>query len=163
MKLYEIDEQLESVFTNEDGDMIVGATGEVINAEQFEALQMEREEKIENTLLMIKNLKAEADAVKAEADALAKREKALRNKIDSITDFIVGYLNGAKFSTSRVKVSYRHTQAVNVTNLEALTDEYVRIVPEKREADKTAIKNAIKAGIAVDGAVLEDRTALVLK
>lgn len=163
MKLYEIEDRIQNMFINEDGEMVDGVTNEVISIDDFNALEMAKEEKIENVLLLIKNLKAEADAVKVEADKLAKREKSLRNRIESIINFIAPFLEGEKFSTARVKASFRTTPAVVVLNQEALPEEYIRVIPEKREPDKVAIKAAIKAGVPVNGAVLEDHTSMIIR
>ena len=51
MKLYEIDEQILNCIDAE--------TGEIIDADMLNALQMERDAKIEGVALWIKDLKAE--------------------------------------------------------------------------------------------------------
>ena len=61
MKLYEIDEQILGCIDAE--------TGEIIDADMLNALQIERDAKIENVALWIKDLKAEAEAYKAEKQA----------------------------------------------------------------------------------------------
>ena len=65
MKLYEIDQAIESLIDQD--------TGEVSDFDVFMDLQMAREAKIENVALLIKNLTAEAEAIKAEKNALAER------------------------------------------------------------------------------------------
>lgn len=50
-------------------------TGEIIDAEKLDALFMEKNQKIENIALWIKNLQADALAYKAEKDAFAARQK----------------------------------------------------------------------------------------
>ena len=67
MKLYEID--------NAILDCIDLETGEVIDTERLDALNMERDAKIENVVLWIKDLMAEANAIKVEKLALAERQK----------------------------------------------------------------------------------------
>ena len=72
--LYEIDAAILAAVDQE--------TGEILDTEKLDALQMEREAKLEGVALWVKDLKAEADAVKAEADKLTARKKALENKIE---------------------------------------------------------------------------------
>jgi len=76
MKLYEIDREIES--------LVDPGTGEILDFEAFTSLQMAREAKIENMALWAKNLTAEADAIKAERNNLTDRERAARNKADSL-------------------------------------------------------------------------------
>ena len=76
MKLYEIDQALVDLVDNE--------TGEIIDIEVFDSLQMERDEKIESIALYIKDLKAEAEALKAEKLAFAERQKVAENKAESL-------------------------------------------------------------------------------
>ena len=65
MKLYEID--------NAILDCIDLETGEVIDTERLDALNMERDAKVENVACWIKDLMAEANAIKVEKLALAQR------------------------------------------------------------------------------------------
>lgn len=58
MNLYQIDREILSCVDQE--------TGEIIDFEQLDALQMDRERKIENLACYIKNLKAEEAAFSAE-------------------------------------------------------------------------------------------------
>ena len=48
-------------------------TGEIINEEMLSALLMERNAKLENVALWVKNLESDAAAIKAERDALDRR------------------------------------------------------------------------------------------
>lgn len=159
MRLYEINDILVNAI--QDGDRFISEEGEVFTVEEFEQLALDRDEKIENLLLYVKNLKAEAQAIKAEREALEKREKTALRKAEGISEFLKGLLQETKFSTPRVQVSYRHTKAV-VADVSLLPDEFVRVT-EKRDADKTAIKEAILRGETVNGAVLEERTSMVIK
>ena len=145
MNLYEIDREIMACIDAE--------TGEIIDFERLETLQMERGQKVENIALWIKNLKAEALALKAEKDAFAEREKAAKAKIESLSAYLTTALNGQKFSTSRVAVSFRSSEAVEITDESAIPREFIR---EKVETapDKTAIKEALKSGVKIAGAQL---------
>ena len=79
--LYEIDAAILAAVDQE--------TGEILDTEKLDALQMERERKLEGVALWIKDLKAEATAVKEEADKLTARKKALDNKIESIKTWLL--------------------------------------------------------------------------
>ena len=92
MNLFEIDNEIMNCIDEE--------TGEVIDIEKLDDLQMQREEKIENICLWIKNLKAEAEALKEEKDNFAKRQKAAENKAESLKQYIESYLNGEKYKST---------------------------------------------------------------
>ena len=57
-------------------------TGEILNADELDALQMERDIKIENIALWIKNLKADAEAYKKEKESFYQKERAAKNKAE---------------------------------------------------------------------------------
>ena len=101
--LYEIDEKiLECVANCIDPD-----TGEIIDSEQLEALKMERQAKLENVALYIKNLKADAAMYKAEKTAFAERQAAAERKAESLTMWLKNALDGQKFKTEKTEVNFK--------------------------------------------------------
>lgn len=153
MTLYEIDQQLL--------DCIDLETGEIIDAEKLNALMMERDEKIEKVALWIKELKAEAEALKAEKQSFADRQRAAENKIESLKKWLADALNGEKFKTTKVAVSFRKTKSVDVPDIFALDENYVKYA--EPTADKAAIKKAIEAGETVKGAQLVENVSISIK
>lgn len=142
-------------------------TGELLNADILDMLNMERDTKIESIALYIKNLNALAADIKAEKDNLAERLKSTERKADSLKEYLANALNGEKFETGKCKVSYRKSSQVifsdNFThwarlNAPDLVKEYVEYKP-----DKTAIKEAIKAGRDVFGAEIIENVNLQVK
>ena len=152
MKLYEIDQGISECFDDE--------TGEVLDEKRLDALTMERDEKIENVVLYIKDLRAEADALKNEEQALAKRRRSAEHKAESLKNWVFMALEGDKFKTPRCAVSYRHSQSIEVPDLRKLDPEFIHY---QQSADKTAIKKRIKEGFDVTGAELVDKLNLVIK
>lgn len=134
-------------------DCIDLETGEVMDIERLGELQMERNAKIENVACYIKNLECEAAGLKAQKDAFAEREKVAKNKIDGLKRWLAQACGGEKFSSERCAVSFRRSEQVIVEDVDALPEQYRR---EKvtYEADKTAIKEAIKAGAEITGCQL---------
>ena len=139
-------------------------TGEIIDEKRLDALQMAREKKIENILLWIKNLKSEAGAIREEEKKLADRRQSDEKKAESLTQYVQNVLNGEKFKTSRVVVSYRKSEAVIVDDLQLMQetcDEYLKY--KDPEPDKAKIKAALKDGITVPGCHLEERQNITIK
>ena len=158
MKLYEIDNAILECIDME--------TGEVIDAEKLDALNMERDAKIENVVLWIKDLKAEAEAIKTEKLALAERQKVAENKVESLKKWVAYALGGQKFSTAKCAVSFRNTESVEVTEegLEALMKDHDELLTYKApEPNKKAIKDAIKDGLSVVGVQLVQNVSTIIK
>ena len=153
MKLYEIDQAILNCIDLE--------TGEIIDTEQLDKLTMEREAKLENVACWIKELKAEAEALKAEKMAFAKRQQVAENKMESLKKYLAYALDGQAFKTVRASVTFRKSQAVEITDIYKLDENYLRY--KEPEADKTAIKEALKSGQTVAGATLVENTSVIIK
>lgn len=158
MKLYEIE--------NAILDCIDLETGEVIDTERLDALQIERDAKIENVALWIKDLKAEAEAIKAEKLALAERQRVAENKAESLKNWLAYALDGQKFSTAKCAISFRKTEKVEISDVGMirLMKEHDELLTYKEpEPNKTAIKQALKDGLSVDGVRLECNTSVIIR
>ena len=156
MNLYELTREIElfELPTNEDGEILDEEL-----AKDLDALMIERDTKIENIALWIKNLKAEAEAVKTEKDKLAKREKSLSNLADRLKEYLSQNLNGEKFSTPRVVLSWRKSTAVEVDD--TFSDE--RFIKYEPKISKSDIKDALKSGEIIEGARLVENNSLQIK
>lgn len=145
MNLFEIDRQISECVDFE--------TGEIIDIEKLEALTMERDAKIENVALWIKNLEADAKALDEQEKAFKERKDKAKKKAESLKKYLASALDGQKFSTSKCVVSFRKSTKVNVLDESIVPAEYMT---EKvtREPNKTAISDAIKAGMEIPGCEL---------
>ena len=145
-------------------------TGEILDTEKLDSLQMEREAKLEGVALWIKDLKAEATAVKEEADKLTARKKALDNKIEGLKTWLLMALDGEKLKTPRCNVYQTHNQRVAVADEPALI-QFLQTLeePEKflrfkdPELKRDEIKKALKDGTIIPGAELEETESVVIK
>ena len=137
-------------------------TGEILNAQDLDALQLARDEKIEGVGLWIKNLQAEAEAVKKEKDAMAERQRRLEKKAESLKDYLAYALQGEKFSTPRIAMSWRKSESVLIPDEALLDDRFVNITMIKKP-DKKLIKDTLKAGREVPGAELITKQNLQIK
>lgn len=164
MTLYEIDHAIAEAFEK----AIDPETGEIMDAEaweQLEALQMDRETKVENVALWVKDLNAEAAAIKAEEEALKKRRQSTENKADSLKRYLSWALAGDKFKTARVAISYRRSETVELAegfDPAQLPLEYQR-VKVSVDPDKTRLKEALKEGKEIPGVELVEKTNIQIK
>lgn len=151
-------------------DCVDAESGEILDVEKLDALQMEREAKLEGVALWVKDLRAEADAVKAEADKLTARKKALDNKIESIKAWLLMALGGEKLKTPRCNVYQTHSQRVAVADepelirfLQTLEDPERFLRFKDPELRKDEIKKALKDDMHIPGASLEETESVVIK
>lgn len=158
MTLYEIDTRITALIDPE--------TGEIADYEAFEQLQMDRQTKIENVGLWIKDLRAEAAAVKSEAKSLADRAKAAENRADRLEQYLEYALQGEKFSTPKLSVSWRKSQAVAFEEDEAAFcaghPDYT-ITKTEVKPDRKALLADLKAGARIDGAYIEERMNMQIR
>ena len=158
MNIYELDNAMFSLIDEE--------TGEIKDYEAFEELQMQKEEKIENTALWYKNLVAESKAIREEEKALAERRKSLENKAENLKNFINRTLDGNKFSTSKVAISYRKSTAVEVDDEfidYAMKNNNDLLTFKRPEPNKTVIKGMLQGGFDIPHAELVERNNMSIK
>jgi len=153
MKLYEIDSEIMSLIDDE--------TGEILDTDRFDELSADRDAKVENICLWIKNLKAEAEALKAEKDAFAHRQKVVENKMNSLKAFISTYLEGTSFKTTKVNVSFRKSESLEISDIYKIPEDFLKY--KEPDVDKTALKNAIKAGASIEGAEIVEKLNIQIK
>lgn len=152
--LYEIDQAILSCIDTE--------TGEVIDPEQLDRLQMERDAKVEGVACWVKNLQADALAFKAEKEAFDKREKAATAKVDQLKKWLAQALDGQKFSTVKCAVSFRKSETVEVEDVSLIPADLLR-VKTTVEPNKTAIKALLKEGQDVVGCRLVENQNVQIK
>lgn len=161
MNLYEIDRALEALVDPE--------TGELVDYEAFAQLQMDREAKIENTALWIKNLTAEAKAIKEEMDNLQKRRRAAENRVEGLKRYLSEALEGEKFQTARCSISYRRSTALEVDDASAAADwldcngHPECVTYSAPTLDKRSVAELVKQGMEVPGVELVERQSMTVR
>lgn len=143
-------------------------TGEVIDAAQLDALQMEREKKLESVALWIKNLESDVEAYKAEMENFMVRRKAAERKIEGLKTYLANALAGEKFSTAKCAVSFRKSEVVEILDRERCMNWAVAACPEaltirEPEINKTVVKKALKEGKTFPGVMLIERQNINIK
>jgi hypothetical protein len=141
MNLYEINNAILGCVDEE--------TGEIIDTDKLLDLQLAFDEKVEGIACWIKNLLADAEAIKTEKNNLAEREKACRNKAESLKKYLNSALDGEKFKTAKVSISYRKSESVEVDDINKVDKLFLKC--SDPTVDKTAVKKALKAGTELKG------------
>ena len=161
MKLYEIDQAIM--------DCVDFETGEILDAERLDALQMERTAKLEGVACWIKNLTADAKAIREEEKALAERRKAAEKKAESLSKWLTNALQGEKLSTAKVAVSFRRSEGLDVIDMDSFCvwamgngrDDLLTF--NTPTVNAKAVKDAIKGGADIPYARIEERLNLQIK
>ena len=156
-KLYELIREIEDFEFQIDEE-----TGEILNFEELEALELEKDTKVENICLWIKNLQSDAEAYKKEEEVFRNKRQVAEKKADKLKGYIEYILAGNKFKTSKVTVSYRSSKQVRIESVDHVPAEYLRI-KQTVEPNKTAIKKAIESGTEVKGCSLVERQNMSIK
>lgn len=170
MTLYEIDDIVKRCFRLDTGEAVDTDTGEIFDGTYLDNLEMDRDRKIRNIALWIKNLESDAEQLKAEAAAMNKRRTAKVNKANSLRKYLQKILDGEKVEQTEFKIGYRTTKdKVVFDDLSkvpgALFKSVMNFTPAEREkmVIKSEIKRMIKEGIHVPGAHLEDSVSMQIK
>ena len=86
--LYEIENEILALIDPE--------TGEITDYEAFEQLQIDREQKLENAALLIKNCEADIAAYKAEQAVFDKKIERAKTTLESVKKYLSEALGGEK-------------------------------------------------------------------
>lgn len=164
MKLYEIANYIEVAI--EGGYVIDEDTGEVLfDSENLDQLEVEFNEKLEACAVYVKSLQAEAEAIKREEEALRKRRQSTERKAERLKlymDRCMHEVGESKLTTPKVALTYRKSAVVEIEDPAAIPHYYCR-AKTTMEPNKKAIKNAIRGGKHVPGAMLIEKENLVIK
>lgn len=157
MTLFEIDKAIADFEFEVDEE-----TGEILNPNALEELEMAREQKIENVGLYIKNLEAEATAVENQEKIFADRKRRIKKKIEGLKGFLGYALQGEKFKTDRVEMSFRKSESVLIKDEYLIPDDYCEFTVTRRP-NKTNLKKALKDGKEIMGVELVEKQNISIK
>lgn len=166
--LYELDSKIaELLDTGFEMSCIDAETGEIDETQlaiYLEQLQLDRKTKIDNIAVYVKNLEAEAVAIRAEEKRLKERREAKERKAERLKNYIKTsmMLQGeTKFESARVSMALRNSKAVVVDESKLESVYFINKIVQS--VDKKAIREALEAGVLVEGAMLEERKNLQIK
>ena len=119
-----------------------------------------------NVAMYIRNLKAEEDAISEAKKAMDAREKAIKNKRESLTAYLLNQM--LLTETKQVKCPYfvistrLNPASVKIDGNTVLPDSLL-LPPKPRDPDKKAIKEMLEQGMVIDGCRLERSQSLSIK
>ncbi|ASG90506.1 hypothetical protein DTG75_04930 [Salmonella enterica subsp. salamae] len=127
-------------------------------ADTLEGEELALADKFDGIMALVRNLEGQASIVAGEVKRLSERKKSFDTQAKNLRTYILLCLQAAQvknFKTDRNTLTIRHG-AINVVvdNADLLPDELVNI-ETVTTPDKRKIKEAIEAGVEVEGAHLE--------
>lgn len=150
-----IDNDLE---VNEETGEITDNT-EILN-KLFNDLSLSFEDKLDNSQRYCLTLEGEADILAKEIKRLQGKKQALENRADRLNKMMMNAIlssGQSKVKTSLYSFSIKTSESVEVRDLDEVPREFLRI---KKEADKVAIKKALKNGVKIEGVFLIEKQSL---
>lgn len=153
MNIYEIDSQILSCIDEE--------TGEILDIERLEKLIQDKNNKIESVACWYKNTVAEAEAIRNEISNLKARKERDEKLAENLKRYISDVLDGEKFKTPKVSISYRKSSSVEVDDVYKLPDEFLTY--KSPEPKKALLKSAIDNGQKFEGVRIVEKMNIQIK
>ena len=176
MKFYELAEQYNTVRAMLDSGVAFTEDAQDYDYEQalrdtLDGIGGELEDKAADIAVIIKEMNAEAAALREEELNLAERRKAKENRVKWLTQYLTDNMQAAglaKVDRPRATLSFRKSKAVRIDDEEGFilwAEEagQSRFLNLKTTVNKTAVRDALKAGYELPGAVIEERQSLLIK
>ena len=142
--------------------------GGELTPEIEQALQINQKDlyrKSESYAYAIKELDGEIDIIKSEIERLqaliSKRDKSISRMKETVLKAMELYeIN--KIETPMIKISVRESEVIEIIN-ENQIEPIFKVEKVTINISKSAIKEAIKSGISVDGAIIKKNKSLQIK
>ena len=134
-------------------------------AEYLDSVELQLKDKVNNVIKFQMSCEATAEAIDTEIKRLTDLKYSYLKKADNIKNYISFSLlkNGIdKLETDISKLSFRKSQSLVITDEKLIPEEFIKI-KEVKSIDKIAIKEAIKGGRTIDGAIIEEKQNLQIK
>lgn len=175
---YEPEKNDEGQYIDDDGNIIpdIDAYRAEMQTAWFDTLdgiEGEFDIKAENIACFIKQLEGDLELLKKQKAAFERRRKAKENQLERIKTYLLDCMNKTKrtkIDMPKAKISVRNNaESADILDEKSFVamcikrnlKEYLRF--KEPDINKTAVKNALKAGEAIPGAELKRTQSLVIK
>jgi hypothetical protein len=159
MKLYELTNDYQKVLAlAEEGQDIT---------DTLESISGAIEVKAEGITHIVKNLEADTEAIEKEIKRLAELKDRNKKAVENIKNYL--FFNMQAIGRSEIKTPLftakiqKNPAAVIIDDETKVDAKFLTIIPQSYKVDKVAIKEALKNGVELSYARLEQGERLVLK
>jgi len=140
-KLYQLTDRYKAIEDMLDREIEYISQDEI--KETLANIKDDIEDKVASIGKIVLELKSDIESVKAEEDRLAKRRSGFTSKMEWLKLYLLAEMvstNTLKVKKDVISVSVQNNPpSAELINLELVPEQYIRIVPERREPDKRAI------------------------
>lgn len=163
--LYELSEQYRSVIANLESEEI---TEDLLKAKLAE-VTTQLNDKAESIGKLVMELEADNTAIETEINRLANRKRITQNKIDWLKSYVLSEMLASgieKIPGQILTISIqKNPPSCNIIDTSLLPLEYIRIIPEQKQADKVKILANFKATgeIPAGAEIITDKKSLRIK
>lgn len=162
MRLYDLAEQYETLL-----EMASDDTGNETLTEYIAGLEGKIEEKVENTMKVVRSLEADAAAIKLEEDRLKKRRDSLEKNARYLKDNVGAVMDQLEIDKIKGPIFTVWMQAnppkVNVLDDFAIPQKFYVVPPAVPQLQKAAIIESWKKGEDIPGVQVVQEKSLRVK
>jgi hypothetical protein len=141
-------------------DCIDIETGEIIDAEKLQQLQMDKHEKLRNIAFVAINASADIAAYKEQEKRFKAKRTAAEKTLAWAKETLARELDGQKMKEAEFTVSYRPSEAIEIDEGADIPPEFVNMNPV---IDKMSLKAALKEGAVISGCRLVQKQNIQIK
>lgn len=160
--LYQLHQDMRAL-TQRMSDEADPDTGEIPEAlfAELDALVAAEQDRLVDIACILKERRAEAEAIRDEAKRLADRARSVEAQCERMKQILEARVGLEGLTDPRVRARWRRSTAVEVSvPAETLPELYRRV---KVEADKVGLGAALKAGAKIEGVALVERHGLIVQ
>lgn len=159
MKLYELAQQYNQLIE----------LGEELDAITFrdtlESIQEEIDDKVENTVKLMRSFQGDVEAIKSEEKRLADRRRSIENRIESIKEYLrnemeIAGIDKVKRPTLTVSIA-NNPPSVEIADESLIPTDFM--VPQPDRIDKKALLVALKEGESIDGCSIKQTRSVRIR
>lgn len=162
MRLYEMSEQYNMLLEMLQDDM----DSEQLNI-MVDGMEGKIEEKIENTVKVMRSLEADAAAIDEEIKRLTKRKTVIGNNVQSLknnVEMTMRNLNIDQVKGTLHTISFKkNPPKLNIISESNITYEFYSEPVVEPKLDRKKLLDALKAGLELDGVGIVQETSLTIK
>lgn len=141
-------------------DCIDMETGEILDSDKLEQLQMDKHEKLRNIAFVAINATADIAAYKEQEKRFKVKRVAAEKTLAWAKETLSRELAGQKMKEAEFTVSYRPSEAVEIDEGADIPPEFVNMNPV---IDKMSLKAALKEGAVISGCRLVQKQNIQIK
>lgn len=135
-------------------------TGEILNPEKLEQLQMDKHEKLRNIAFVAINATADIAAYKEQEKRFKAKRAAAEKTLAWAKETLARELDGQKMKEAEFTVSYRPSESIEIDEGADIPPEFVTMNPV---INKMALKAVLKDGAVIDGCRLVQKQNIQIK